>query len=96
MQCYEFVYKNLQPGDRILRQAISTDWASREGHFAILRGDRILEYMPGIGKRDLSVENYWQVIDGEKVRNRDTNFGGFFRIASKEELDEVCRINKLR
>jgi len=52
--------------------------------------------MPGIGKRDLSVENYWQVIDGEKVRNRDTNFGGFFRIASKEELDEVCRINKLR
>lgn len=84
MFCYEYVRRHLRPNDIILRQKISTDFASTLGHFAILRGNYVIEYMPGLGRRTLLGKNYWQEVSGERVKG----YWKFFRRASLNELDE--------
>lgn len=58
--CYRYVSRNRKPGDKILMQGISTDDASSEGHFAIKREGKVMEFMPGEGERIIDEDKYSQ------------------------------------
>jgi len=86
--CFLFVRNNYRPPyDVVLRQGMSTDWASNGGHYALLRGDKIIEYMPGMGKRKIQWKNYFQTVSGRRIYAKD----GLFVRTDIREIQQICK-----
>jgi len=84
--CFLFVRNNYKKGDVVLKQGISTDWASSQGHFALLRGNHILEYMPGVGRRKRVYRNYSQTLNRKRIYAHE-----IFVPSSIEEVERICK-----
>jgi len=97
--CYDYVARNKRIGDKILMQSFPTDDASVQGHFAIKRGDNIMEFMPGLGERIMSSAKYSQTLDnktGEQIfgaSNLFTEINDFAQRLKSSGNDNPEKIN---